>query len=298
MWTPTTRGVFHLGRRLEWSWRGTAARHMAPLTSMSPGPGRSTTVPLRVLKTNPTAVPIDRPPDRQTNILILAITRTAFTGPPRTIDLRTNATWGSDKPNQVYHQMPPCLQGTATLIQSTDYGAEAHELGAGKSPLNAHEGWLVPNMLIADRMEHTTVARGPVLPPVMPLSLTTNNCTFTHTERTITDPDRHSRGGKGELGGLANTIHERANRRPNATHHSRQRPSATASDAALTHHFTHTERTITDPDRHSRGGKGELGGLANTIHERANRRPNATHHSRQKPSATASRVSRLTLERC
>ena len=73
---------------------------------MSPGPGRSTTVPLRVLKTNPTAVPIDRPPDRQTNILILAITRTAFTGPPRTIDLRTNATRGSDKPNQTAREPP------------------------------------------------------------------------------------------------------------------------------------------------------------------------------------------------
>ena len=120
MLTPTTRGVFHLGRRLEWTWRGTAARHMALLTSVSPGPVRPTNGPLRALKTRPTAVPIDRPPDRQTNTLILAIIRTTFTGPPRTLELRTNATRGSDKPNQTAREPPHRTHSDKNVTMDAD----------------------------------------------------------------------------------------------------------------------------------------------------------------------------------
>ena len=54
-----------MGRRLEWTWRGTAARHTALLKSVSPGPVRPTNGPWGALKTRPTATPIDWPPDRR-----------------------------------------------------------------------------------------------------------------------------------------------------------------------------------------------------------------------------------------
>ena len=99
MRTLTARGVLILGKRLDWSWRGTAAQHMAHLTRVSPGSDRPTIVPWGALKTRPTAAPNERPPGRQTSTLTITTLRTAVTEPPMLPEFRTSVTRGSDKQN-------------------------------------------------------------------------------------------------------------------------------------------------------------------------------------------------------
>ena len=95
-----------MGKRLDRSWRGTATQHTARLTSISPGSDHDLIVPWGVLKTNPTAVPSERPPGRQTITLIMATLRTAVTEPLTNPDCRTCATRGSDKQNLSAREPP------------------------------------------------------------------------------------------------------------------------------------------------------------------------------------------------
>ena len=105
MRTVTTRGVFDLVKRLDLSSRGTAARHMAHLTSISAGRVPLwANLPCGVLKTKSTATPHERPPDRQTNTLITATTRKAFTETPRILKPQPNAAQTSDNQNQTVRE--------------------------------------------------------------------------------------------------------------------------------------------------------------------------------------------------
>jgi hypothetical protein len=105
MRTVTTRGVFDLVKRLDLSSRGTAARHMAHLTSISAGRVPLwANLPCGVLKTKSTATPHERPPDRQTNKLITATNRKAFTETPRILKPQPNAAQTSDNQNQTVRE--------------------------------------------------------------------------------------------------------------------------------------------------------------------------------------------------
>ena len=78
---------------------------MAHLTSISAGRVPLwANLPCGVLKTKSTATPHERPPDRQTNKLITATTRKAFTETPRILKPQPNAAQTSDNQNQTVRE--------------------------------------------------------------------------------------------------------------------------------------------------------------------------------------------------
>ena len=106
MATLTAGKVFRLAKRFVEASRGTAVILTGPFLCNSAGPVRFTHGPCGLQEQKQTAAPFDRPPDRRTNALILTTIRTTHPGPLRILELRTNATRGSDKSDQTAGEPP------------------------------------------------------------------------------------------------------------------------------------------------------------------------------------------------
>ena len=113
-------------KRLDLSSRGTAAKHMAHLTSISAGRVPLwANLPCGVLKTKSTAAPHERPPGRQTNTLTTATTRKAVTETPQTLEPRPNAAQASDNQNQTARE--PLDRTNSDMSEPTRAGGRAPE---------------------------------------------------------------------------------------------------------------------------------------------------------------------------
>ena len=87
----------------------------------------------------------------------------------------------------MYHSILPYPQGTASLTELIEYGAEVHGPRAGTNPQSDSEGWIIRNTQLTDRKPLAAAAIHQRLPPSKPpsdtttVSVTRNGPSRTHT---------------------------------------------------------------------------------------------------------------------